>query len=133
MAESSAPAPYHAAARPNRRSITCAVAAARRDSRFAPVQLSELDGLRLEISLLTPPERIAGLHELDPARYGLVVSAGDRRGVLLPAIDGIDSPREQLRIALHKAGLCGDDLVELERFEILKLIEPDLLLPGGDA
>lgn len=102
---------------------SCAVAAATRDSRFPPVQLSELPALRIELSLLGAPEAIADADQLDPARYGVIVAAGARRGVLLPNIDGITSARDQLRIALAKAGLSRDEHVELARFEVLKLRE----------
>lgn len=62
-----------------------AVAAATRDGRFAPVSASELDSLRIEISVLSP------LAPIDPAdvevgRHGLLLRCGDRRGVLLPQV-----------------------------------------------
>jgi AmmeMemoRadiSam system protein A len=103
---------------------SCAVAAATRDSRFAPVALGELDGLRIELSLLTCPEPLADADALDPARYGVVVASGARRGVLLPAIEGIASAREQVRIACAKAGIAPDEPASLARFEVLKLLEP---------
>jgi len=104
---------------------SCAVAAATRDSRFAPVALGELDDLRIELSLLSCPEPITDADALDPARYGLVVASGPLRGVLLPAIEGIASAREQVRIACVKAGIAPGEPVSLARFEVLKLLEPE--------
>jgi AmmeMemoRadiSam system protein A len=101
----------------------CAVAAATRDSRFFPVQLSELAGLRIELSLLGAPEPISGVEQLDPARYGVLVAAGTRRGVLLPDIEGVTTAGEQLRIARRKAGIAPGAQVALARFEVQKLSE----------
>jgi MEMO1 family protein len=99
----------------------CAVAAATHDPRFDPLGLSELDFLEFEISLLSPPEPVAHIDALDPERYGIVVSAGARRGVLLPDVRGIADRHDQLRFALKKAGLSGDEEIRIERFQVLKL------------
>jgi AmmeMemoRadiSam system protein A len=102
---------------------TCAVSAAIHDSRFDPVTAAELTDLRLEISILETPISIASVDELDPKRYGVIVSSQGRRGVLLPDIEGIDSAHEQVQIAAKKAGLLPHDRLELKRFEVLKLAE----------
>jgi len=99
----------------------CAVAAATHDPRFAPLDPSELDVLEFEISLLSPPEPVAHIDALDPERYGIVVSAGARRGVLLPEVAGIADRHDQLRFALRKAGLNGDEDIRIERFQVRKL------------
>jgi AMMECR1 domain-containing protein len=99
----------------------CAVAAATRDTRFEPIEERELDAVEIEISVLSPPESIASACELDPKRYGVVVSSGSRRGVLLPDIEGVKSVRDQLRIATAKAGLPSDTPLSLKRFAVLKL------------
>jgi AmmeMemoRadiSam system protein A len=99
----------------------CAVAAALHDSRFPRVEREELDDLRIEISLLSAAEPVHALSELDPRRYGVIVSRGDRRGVLLPEIEGVSTPREQVSIASKKAGIGPEEHVTLERFEVVKL------------
>ena len=101
----------------------CAVASALHDTRFAPLEPDELDDLRVELSLLGPAEPVSSASELDPARYGVVVSCGQRRGVLLPEVEGVTSVDQQLAIARRKAGLQPDDDVTLERFEVIKLRE----------
>ena len=54
-------------------------------------------------------------------RYGVIVSKGFRRGLLLPNLDGIDSVDEQVAIALQKAGLSKREKVfEMERFEVVR-------------
>jgi len=102
----------------------CAVAAATRDSRFAPVVREELPGLRLEISLLSSPEP-ATEAQLDPERYGVIVAGQGRRGVLLPQVDGVDSASQQVAIATRKAGLRPDQVERLERFTVDKLVEAE--------
>jgi MEMO1 family protein len=99
----------------------CAVAAATHDPRFNPLEPSELDLLELEISLLSPPESVSHIDALDPERYGIVVSAGTRRGVLLPEVAGIADRHDQLRFALKKAGLSGEEEIRIERFQVRKL------------
>jgi AmmeMemoRadiSam system protein A len=101
----------------------CAIATALHDSRFARVELGELEDLRIEISLLSPAEPVRGLSELDPLRYGVIVSRGERRGVLLPEIEGVSTAAEQVSIASRKAGLAPDEDVSMERFEVVKLRE----------
>ena len=46
-----------------------------------------------------------------PARYGVIVEAGFRRGVLLPALTGVDTVDAQVGIALQKAGIAADEAV----------------------
>lgn len=99
----------------------CAVSAASRDPRCPPVTLDELDRLRIEVSVLGEPEPVEDVRELDPRRYGVIVSRGARRGVLLPDIEGVDTVEEQLRIAARKAGLADDEPFSVERFEVEKV------------
>lgn len=104
----------------------CAIAAAARDTRFRPVSVEELPSLRIEISLLTPPEQIHEPSQLDPRRYGVVVSCGAAQGVLLPNIDGVSTYIEQIRIAADKGQLPLDrrDHWQLARFEVERGAEP---------
>jgi AmmeMemoRadiSam system protein B/AmmeMemoRadiSam system protein A len=84
-----------------------ALQAAFRDRRFTPLRLDELDDVRIEISLLTPLEKIRSAEEIVPGRDGVWMYKGDRSAVFLPHVateQGWD--REQLldRLCL-KAGL----------------------------
>lgn len=97
--------------------IRSALLAATDDPRFPPVQAEELAQLAYEVSVLAPPEPVAGLAELDPARFGVIVSSGRRRGLLLPGVPGVDSARAQVEVARRKASIAADEPVALERFE----------------
>lgn len=63
----------------------CAVAAATEDPRFPPVRDGEAGRIRFEISVLTPPRPIRP-EEVRIGVHGLVVSQGERRGLLLPQV-----------------------------------------------
>jgi AmmeMemoRadiSam system protein A len=99
-----------------------AISAGTRDPRFSAVRADELDDLVYDVDVLTAPEPIASASELDPSRYGVIVSTHDgRRGLLLPDLDGVDTVDEQLRIAAQKGRIDLDfDDYRLERFEVVR-------------
>jgi AMMECR1 domain-containing protein len=84
------------------------------------VQPEELPELDVEISILTPPEPTTS-DQLDPKRYGVIVTSGWRRGVLLPDLDGVDTVDQQIHICRQKGGIPAHAPVTLERFEIVKV------------
>lgn len=101
--------------------IICnAVSAATGDPRFDPVRPEELDKLEINVDVLSTPERIESRDELDVKRYGVIVSSGSRRGLLLPDLDGIDTVDEQIDIARKKGGISPRDNITLERFEVIR-------------
>lgn len=101
--------------------VDCARSAASHDPRCAPVRLTEIDELVIEVSVLSPPVPVASRDELDPQRFGVVVSFGAQRGVLLPGLAGVETVEEQLRIAVEKAGIARDAPFLIERFEVQKV------------
>lgn len=83
-----------------------AFSAAFRDSRFSSLTVEELDDLEISVDVLTEPEPIDSLDDLDPQIYGVIVSDDSyRRAVLLPAIPEIDTLEKQINIVKKKAGL----------------------------
>ena len=98
-----------------------AVSAAARDPRFSPVRPEELEELEISVDVLSAPEKISSAAELDVKRYGVIVSKGYRRGLLLPNLDGVDTVEEQISIALQKAGISRRERdFEMERFEVVR-------------
>lgn len=97
-----------------------AMSAAFDDPRFAPVQVSELDWLVYSVDVLGRPEEIVDKDQLDPERYGVIVRKGRKTGLLLPALPGIDTVDEQLRIAARKAGISDLTGAKLYRFEVVR-------------
>ncbi len=97
--------------------IANAIKAATADPRFPPITPDELDDLDLSVDVLSEPEP-CGKSDLDPARYGVIVESGWRRGLLLPDLPGVDSVAEQIDIARRKAGIGADEAYELRRFTV---------------
>lgn len=95
-----------------------AIMAATRDPRFPPVEPDEVPNLEISVDVLSPPEPISSLAELDPKRYGVIVQGGFRRGLLLPDLEGVDTPECQVDIARRKAGIGPHEPVQLFRFEV---------------
>ena len=96
------------------------VSASSRDPRFNPVEPEELDKLVYSVDVLEPPEKISSPSQLDVKKYGVIVTKGGRRGLLLPNLDGVNSVDEQIAIAKQKAGIAQREDVELERFEVTR-------------
>jgi MEMO1 family protein len=96
--------------------IRYAVASAVRDPRFDPVRLDEVDDLTIKVQLLDPAEPVTDVAALDPQIYGIIVRRGDRQALLLPGIDGIDTPEKQITAACDKAGIDRRAPLKLERF-----------------
>ena len=95
-----------------------AIAAATGDPRFPAMTARELADLDITVDVLHEPEPISSLDGLDPARYGVIVTQGLRRGLLLPDLEGVDTAEQQVSIAMRKAGIAADETVALERFQV---------------
>lgn len=101
--------------------IENAVSAATRDPRFPAIEMSELPELEISVDVLGDAEEISSIDDLDVKRYGVIVTKGSRRGLLLPNLDGVDTPEYQVHIAKMKAGIApGEEGVKLERFEVVR-------------
>ncbi len=102
-----------------------ALSSAFQDYRFSPLTVAELPEVEFSVTVLGDLEPVAGADGLDPAIYGVVVASADgRKGVLLPAIPGIDSVAQQLAIARQKAGIGPDEWIKIERFRADSYGEP---------
>ncbi len=103
-----------------------------RDPRFPPVRKEEMKEVRVEVSVLTPPERVKDpLKEVEVGRHGIIVRCGPYSGLLLPQVpveEGWDL-KEFLDYGCLKAGLppgCWKNC-EVYRFEaeIFEETSPD--------
>ena len=100
--------------------IQNAVSAGLRDNRFDPVSQAELPYLTYKVDVLSTPEPISDPEELDVRRYGVIVSSGSKRGLLLPNLEGVDTVEDQILIARSKAGIPENTPLKLERFEVFR-------------
>ncbi|MDR3075934.1 MAG: AmmeMemoRadiSam system protein A [Synergistaceae bacterium] len=102
----------------DREIIENAISSSTRDPRFPAMNIAELPGVVFSVDVLSEPERITDRGALDAKRWGVIVSKGMRRGVLLPDLEGVDTVEEQLDIACRKAGIHGMDGISIERFSV---------------
>ena len=101
--------------------IDNAVSASTRDPRFDPIKADELAWLEISVDVLGDPEPISSPRELDVKRYGVIVTKGRKRGLLLPDLDGVDTVEQQISIAKSKAGIAEwDRNVQLLRVEVVR-------------
>ncbi len=96
--------------------------AAFQDPRFPPLQAGEVADVTVSVDVLSPSEPCTPA-DLDPSRYGVIVAHGWRRGVLLPALEGVETVAQQLAIALQKAGIRPDEPFEVRRFTVSRYRE----------
>ena len=96
-----------------------AIAAATEDYRFMPIQKSELPNLTYTVSILGQPEQILDISDLNPKKYGVIVSTPDhlKTGLLLPDLEGVDTVEKQIMIVCQKAGInLSQEKIVLYRF-----------------
>ncbi len=97
-----------------------AVSAGTGDPRFSPVTEEELSELVYDVDVLSVPEPITSLSELDVKRYGVIVEAGQRRGLLLPDLAGVDTVEQQVDIARKKGNIGPNEPIKLWRFTVTR-------------
>jgi len=97
-----------------------AISAGTRDPRFPPVLERELPLLEYSVDVLKEPEPVSSFDELDVSRYGVIVRSKGRLGILLPDLEGVNTPLEQVSIALQKGGISPDEKYVMERFEVIR-------------
>ncbi|RLE05157.1 MAG: AMMECR1 domain-containing protein [Candidatus Aminicenantes bacterium] len=101
--------------------IRNAIAAATEDWRFGPIQKEELPFLSYIVYILSPPEPVKEIKELDPKKYGIVARSGLKTGLLLPDLEGVDTIEKQILIACQKAGIePAKEKLSLYRFTVQK-------------
>jgi AmmeMemoRadiSam system protein A len=88
-----------------------AIAAATEDPRFPAMASGELDDVDIEISVLSPMERVYDPTEIVTGKHGVMVRSGWRSGVYLPQVAneaGWDRDQFMNSLCAHKAGIPAD-------------------------
>lgn len=98
------------------------LSAAFNDPRFSPLREKELYEIDISVDLLYPAQN-CNFDDLDPKNYGVIVTSGRKKGLLLPDLEGIDTKDEQVKIALKKAGIREDEQYNIERFKVVRFKE----------
>ena len=100
--------------------IENAKSASTRDPRFSPIEPAELPYLDISVDVLGEAEDIDSRDQLDVKRYGVIVTSGHKRGLLLPDLEGVDTVDRQIEIAMQKAGIRRFEKYKLQRFEVIR-------------
>jgi AmmeMemoRadiSam system protein A len=95
-----------------------AISSATRDPRFDPVSTAELPDLTYSVDILTKPELVEDIRQLNPKKYGVIVECGGRKGLLLPDLEGVDTVEMQINICCQKGGIVSGEPVKIYRFEV---------------
>lgn len=102
-----------------------AISAAFDDPRFPPVVKDEFDKIDIEMSVLTPLERVNDPSEIEVGRDGLIVKQSPYQGLLLPqvAVEYNWDAKDFLDYTCKKAGLPAeawqDERTEIYRFKAI--------------
>ena len=102
--------------------IRNSVHAAIEDPRFPRVTDNELLDIDISVDVLSRPNK-ATKEELNPKEYGVIVTQGHKKGLLLPDLEGVDTVDYQLEIACEKAGIDPSDEYEIEKFQVTRYKE----------
>lgn len=80
------------------------------DPRFYPLKEDELEQVLIEISVLSPPQKINDYNEIILGKHGLLVKHQNRQGLLLPQVAAEHKMDLEhfLNAICHKAGLPED-------------------------
>ena len=97
------------------------------DPRFPELQEAELNNIIISVDIIMPAEIINDIDELNPGKYGLILERGNKRGLLLPDLDGVDNVKDQISIAAQKAGISFNKIMDegtnIYRFEVIRYKE----------
>jgi len=88
-----------------------AIESATGDPRFSPVKLSELSDIEIEISVLSPMQKINDVGLIEMGKHGVLIKSGYRSGVYLPQVaaeTGWSKEEFLSSLCAHKAGLAPD-------------------------
>jgi AmmeMemoRadiSam system protein A len=111
-----------------------AMEAALKDSRFAPVSAQELGDIHVEVSVLTPPVKVAHPREIVAGRDGVVIEHQGHRGVFLPQVweeTGWSRVEFLRELASQKAGLPPDAWQEASLYVFQDQIFEEEPLPSA--
>ena len=100
--------------------ITNAISASTKDPRFPKIEQEELQYLEINVDVLGEPEDIDSEEQLNVKEYGVIVTSGYKRGLLLPDLDGIDTIEQQVSIAMKKGNITKDEPYTLQRFKVTR-------------
>ena len=103
--------------------ISNAIVCATADPRFNPLTPEELPFIKISLDILSEALPVESLEELDPKEWGVIVKSGDKVGILLPDIEGVETPEQQIEIARRKGGIEAGEETKLFKFRVTRYSE----------
>lgn len=102
--------------------IDNAISASVHDYRFPKVTYEELSNLKIEISVLTPPQKVSTYTDIVIGKHGIILSKGGKSAVFLPQVAKEQgwSREETLSHLCLKAGLPSDAWKRDCQFEVFE-------------
>ncbi len=88
-----------------------AIEAAVGDPRFPALSLSELKDVQIEVSVLSPLEKVPSAEKIELGKHGVLVRRGNQSGVFLPQVaseTGWSKEEFLNNLCAHKAGIAVD-------------------------
>jgi hypothetical protein len=108
------------AGQPLTEAVVRAAVWASQDPRFPRLKAGELDDLEVEVSVLSPPRRVAGPQAIEVGKHGVILEKGSHRAVFLPHVateQGWDR-QTMLEQLSRKAGLPANGWREGAYFNV---------------
>lgn len=114
------------------------ITAATEDYRFGPIQKTELPYLSYTVYILSEPELVKDISELNPQKFGIIIKTipinsptgidvvfnghfVPKTGLLLPDLKGINTVEEQISLACQKGGINPEkEKIIIYRFTVEK-------------
>ena len=99
--------------------IDMAISASRYDSRFQPVQADELPHISIEISVLTPRERVNSVDDVVVGKHGIYVKYSTHNGTYLPQVAtemGWNAQQFVRSCCVEKAGIPPEHCKDAELY-----------------
>lgn len=109
------------------------IEAATHDSRFEAVSPKEVDGLTLEVSILSYPRRVCTINSIHLDTHGVILTRDGRRGIFLPEVAESLSEKEEFlgELCAQKAHLerhCWQDpQTQMDVFTTFHFSEKELV------
>ena len=110
-----------------------AISSAFRDPRFSSLKREEYKDIDIEISILSPIEKVNDINDIVVGRDGIIITKGYNRGLLLPQV-AVEQKWDRDTFLTHtcfKAGLSGDSWkkkdVLIEKFSAQVFSENELI------
>lgn len=97
--------------------INNSISAAVFDPRYPQIEKNEMTEINISVVIIEEPEIIKSEKELNPQNFGIIVSSGEKLGIMLPDLAGVITVEKQIEIAKNKGGITQNEKYDIKRFK----------------